>query len=428
MNVSFRLSCADDSCALGDGGGETFGSSDGGGTWAVRGNGAGVTDVSCSSTALCAAVTAAGEVTIFNPTTTVPPLSILTGSLPSGHAGSPYSTEASADGGVPPYQWSATGLPHGVGIDPASGQISGTPVTATCVSSPCPQPPVSYATTLEATDANGTVATMPLSLAISGTDVDLEATTAGGGSGEVSSDPTGIDRCGSPSGRCRASFEDTTTISLTATAAAGSTFAGWSGQGCGGTGTCQIDLTGNAQVTAIFEKVRPVMSAHTLTVRLTGDGEGQVGDPGGTISCPGACSHAYADGSEVALIATSESGSRFLGWSGGGCSGTGACSVNLRADTDLSADFAKTPPQTKITAARISRNGTATFLLKAIDQGGSFECALTGGGKALSRFKGCSSPRTYRHLHAARYVFRVRASGPGGTDPTPAKRAFRIRR
>ena len=78
------------------------------------------------------------------------------------------------------------------------------------------------ATTIAVTDDNGTEATMPLSLAISGTDVSLEVARAGDGSGEVSSNPGGIDRCGSSDGRCRADFEDMTKVTLTATPAASS--------------------------------------------------------------------------------------------------------------------------------------------------------------------------------------------------------------
>ena len=37
-------------------------------------------------------------------------------------------------------------------------------------------------------------------------------------------------------------------------------------------------------------------------------------------------------------------GSSFTGWSGGGCGGTGACTVTLAADTVITAAFAQTPP------------------------------------------------------------------------------------
>ncbi len=54
------------------------------------------------------------------------PLTITTLSqLPDGALGQPYSQTLTAAGGTPPYTWSATGLPDGLSIDPATGIISG---------------------------------------------------------------------------------------------------------------------------------------------------------------------------------------------------------------------------------------------------------------------------------------------------------------
>jgi alpha-tubulin suppressor-like RCC1 family protein len=57
-------------------------------------------------------------------------LTVLNGALPAGQIGSAYSASAVATGGAGGYTWSASGLPAGLAIDPASGQIGGTP-TAT---------------------------------------------------------------------------------------------------------------------------------------------------------------------------------------------------------------------------------------------------------------------------------------------------------
>ena len=45
--------------------------------------------------------------------------------LPDANLGAPYSFHLAASGGVPPYTWSANGLPAGLSLDAASGLISG---------------------------------------------------------------------------------------------------------------------------------------------------------------------------------------------------------------------------------------------------------------------------------------------------------------
>ncbi len=55
---------------------------------------------------------------------------ITTSSLPAAVAGQAYSTTIGATGGAAPYDWTASGLPAGLSIDPMSGVLSGTPTTA----------------------------------------------------------------------------------------------------------------------------------------------------------------------------------------------------------------------------------------------------------------------------------------------------------
>jgi alpha-tubulin suppressor-like RCC1 family protein len=57
-------------------------------------------------------------------------LAVLNSSLPPGRIGAAYGGSAVAAGGAGGYTWSASGLPPGLSIDPASGQIGGTPTSA----------------------------------------------------------------------------------------------------------------------------------------------------------------------------------------------------------------------------------------------------------------------------------------------------------
>src|SRR5207249_2994642 len=66
----------------------------------------------------------------------------------------------------------------------------------------------------------------------------VAVTPAGGGSGMVTSDPSGID-CGSSGSTCTATFQPDTKVTLTAKAGSGFQFAGWSGT-CTGTGNCAL--------------------------------------------------------------------------------------------------------------------------------------------------------------------------------------------
>ncbi len=74
---------------------------------------------------------------------------------------------------------------------------------------------------------------------------------AGTGSGSVRSAPGGID-CAAP---CSGAFDDGLRVTLSATPASGSTFAGWSGAGCGGTDACGLTMNADQTVTATFNAV-----------------------------------------------------------------------------------------------------------------------------------------------------------------------------
>jgi YVTN family beta-propeller protein len=169
-----------------------------------------------------------------------------------------------------------------------------------------------------------------------GPQATLTVTPAGTGSGTVTSAPAGIN-CGVT---CAASFTQGASVTLTAAAAVGSAFAGWSGGGCSGTGTCTLTLNADTTVTPTFDTIPP----STLTVTPAGTGSGTVTSAPAGINCGATCASPFAHGTSITLTAAAASGSVFAGWSGGGCSSTGTCTLTLNADTTVTGTFNPAPP------------------------------------------------------------------------------------
>ena len=133
----------------------------------------------------------------------------------------------------------------------------------------------------------------------------LTVTKAGTGSGTVTSNPAGIN-CGAD---CSESYNNGTVVTLTATAAAGSTFAGWSGDADCIDGS--VTMTASKTCTATFNKLR-----YTLTVTKAGTGSGALTSSPAGVNCGTDCSDSYNSGAVVTLTAAPAAGSTFAGWSG----------------------------------------------------------------------------------------------------------------
>jgi hypothetical protein len=166
---------------------------------------------------------------------------------------------------------------------------------------------------------------------------NLMATDMGTGTGTVTSTPTGIS-CPSV---CLAPFSDNSNVTLTATAAEGSTFAGFSSNCVPANPqtnppSCTVPIgTADLTVTATFNSG----SGLTLTFTKAGTGSGTVTSSPAGISCGSTCSAGFASGTQVTLTASPADGSTFAGWNGGGCTGTGTCVVTLTAATAVTATF-----------------------------------------------------------------------------------------
>jgi hypothetical protein len=171
----------------------------------------------------------------------------------------------------------------------------------------------------------------------------LTVMRSGAGTGTVSSTPAGINSC---AGTCTATFTHGTAITLSQTASMpSSSFGGWSGA-CTGTGACSFTITGNASVTATFNPAQ-----YTLSLTKGGDGQGTVTSSPAGITCNQACattSGMFNYNTMVTLTAAAATSplsadSTFTGWSGGGCSGTGSCTVTVTAATSVTAAFTLRP-------------------------------------------------------------------------------------
>ncbi|MEJ2697353.1 MAG: choice-of-anchor D domain-containing protein [Candidatus Sulfobium sp.] len=105
----------------------------------------------------------------------------------------------------------------------------------------------------------------PATVGLSGTGVmttyTLSVSRGGTGSGTVTSTPGGID-CGPT---CSAAYIQGAGVTLGAVPGADSTFAGWQGAGCSGTGSCGVTMTGDMIVTATFNMIRPTADFSAVT-------------------------------------------------------------------------------------------------------------------------------------------------------------------
>jgi hypothetical protein len=149
------------------------------------------------------------------------------------------------------------------------------------------------------------------------------------GSGNVTSDPAGID-CPGPS--CLASYASGTEVTLTATPQPGWTFSQWSVD-CGGTSPIvQVAMDAAKTCEAIFVQI-----TYALGVTITGTG-GVASNPPG-ITCPGDCTQSYVSGTEVTLTAAPSVDWIFSHWSGD-CSGVSLTAVvTMDADKSCTANF-----------------------------------------------------------------------------------------
>jgi hypothetical protein len=187
----------------------------------------------------------------------------------------------------------------------------------------------------------------------------LVVTGAGTGSGTVASqaglspaiDCTITDGVAGEVG-CSATYPVGTSVTLTAAAADGSVFSGWSGTGieCTSGDACTVVMDAARTVTATFTAVQ------VLTVAGGGTGSGTVTSQAGVspaIDCTitdgvagqSGCSATYPVGTSVTLTAAAASGSLFLSWNGTGisCPPDAPCTLVVIQPLTVTAGFVVEP-------------------------------------------------------------------------------------
>ena len=253
----------------------------------------------------------------------------------------------------PPPGFTLTVIKAGTG----SGTVTSTPAGINCGTSCSASYPSGTIVTLTATPSTGstfagwsgsctttsTTCTVTMSGARSVTatfNVNVQRFTltvnpAGTGSGTVTSND-GLISC---PGTCSATYDSGTVVTLTASAASGSTFGGWSGSCTGPSTTCTVTMNGARSVTATFNVS---VQRFTLTVSRQNIliGNGTVTSSPAGINCGSTCSATYNSDTVVTLTATPAFGSVFVGW-GGACSGilVPSCTVTMTGDMSVTATF-----------------------------------------------------------------------------------------
>ncbi|WP_162054270.1 InlB B-repeat-containing protein [Pontibacter pamirensis] len=123
------------------------------------------------------------------------------------------------------------------------------------------------------------------------------------------------------------SYAAGTSVTLTATPAAGYEFAGWLGGATGLENPLTLTMDGDKSITATFNQVQ--QTYYTLTVGMEGNGT--------VTRSPD--QESYEAGTTVTLTATPATGYRFTGWSGGATGTENPVTVTMDDDKSVKANF-----------------------------------------------------------------------------------------
>jgi len=152
-------------------------------------------------------------------------------------------------------------------------------------------------------------------------------------------------------------YDDGTSVSITATPNEGYEFVGWNGTDMSSS-TITIMLTANTTIEALFSQVSTTTTVTQFTLAVTAAEGGGVSSTGGT----------YDDGTSVTITATANEGYRFTGWEGSD-STSESLTVTLNSDQTYQALFELIP--VSVYTISVTAQGSANYILSGDDANGS---------------------------------------------------------
>lgn len=192
--------------------------------------------------------------------------------------------------------------------------------------------------------------------------VNLTVTTTGNGS--VSQNPAGT-ACGSG---C-STHSKGTSVTLTATPAAGGTFTSWGGDCSGTTNPLTLTMDAAKNCTATFSG-----ASQTINLTVSKTGNGVVTSSDNKIKCgtnAADCVVDYTQGASVTLTATPDVGSIFKDWTGDCTGTTSPTTVTMDAAKSCTANFAVPVVKEILTVTKPSNGSIASDV-------GGISCGTTG--------------------------------------------------
>ncbi len=164
----------------------------------------------------------------------------------------------------------------------------------------------------------------------------LSITRTGNGSGTIYSTPEGID-CGL---ECFSYFPKGSSVSLRQVANSNSVFEGWT-PSCSNESSCIVVMDHDKNINSLF-KIKPAEVRFALNVSKSGSGGGIISSAPKGIECGSDCTESFLKDTQVSLLATPDSTSKFIAWEGA-CTGSNNCLITMNDTKQAVAIFDESP-------------------------------------------------------------------------------------